>query len=228
MFIFQLIILIYFILFLYNLIELKKFNENEIINNINYDIYEIQKNLKKLNPFIFNRQNNLTFHNIYKKNKSYKIIHNNNILPLKSFIDDEDIHIYKNKKIFHDFNLSIDLNFDINILPNSKFLFPIDYSLSLFRGKSFVPLQLASHNYNIIGHLEGDSIIYLFNPKHKNEIIHKNINDIKKWSHKITMGKNDILFIPHNWYYFQEINEECVQFHIDIDNYFSFIPNFLK
>ena len=44
--------------------------------------------------------------------------------------------------------------------------------------------------------------------------IHKNIDDIKKWSHKIIMKKNDILFIPHNWYYFQEINEECVQFFI--------------
>ena len=32
------------------------------------------------------------------------IIHNNNnILPLKSFIDDDHIHIYKNKKIFNDF-----------------------------------------------------------------------------------------------------------------------------
>tara|TARA_Y100000389_G_C17356036_1_gene461122 strand:- start:174 stop:860 length:687 start_codon:yes stop_codon:yes gene_type:complete len=228
MFILQLIFLIYLILLFYNLIESKKFNETSNINFIKYDKEIIINNLKNLNPFIVDLTNDISFHKLINKNKSYMIIDNNNIISLKSFVDDENLYIYKNKKMFHDFDLKKEMTLDINDLPNSNLFFPINYSLSLFRGKTFIPLQLASHDYNIIGHLEGDSVIHLFNPKHKNEIINKDNDEIKKWGNKITMKKNNILFIPNNWYYIQEINEECVQFHIDIDNYFSFIPNFLK
>ena len=228
MFLFQLIILIYLILLFYNLIESKKFNENSKINFIKYNQKDFLKNIKNLNPFIFSFNNEISFQKLIQKNKSYMIIDNNNIISLKSFIDDDHLYIYKNHKIFNDFNLKNEIKFNIHDLPNSNFFFPIHYSLSLFRGKTFVPLQLASHDYNIIGHLEGDSTFYLFNPKHKNDIINKDNDEIKKWAHKITMEKNQILFIPHNWYYIQEINEECIQFHIDIDNYFSFIPNYLK
>ena len=40
--------------------------------------------------------------------------------------------------------------------------------------------------------------------------------------------ENGILFIPTNWFYIQEIEEETVQYHIDIDSVFTFIPNFLR
>ena len=118
--------------------------------------------------------------------------------------------------------------FKIENLPNQQLLFPINYSFSIFKGLTMIPLQNCNHNYNIIGHLEGDSIIYLFNPKHKQDIINKDNHEIKKWAHKIIMKPNEILFIPTNWLYIQEINDYCFQFHIDIDTYFSWIPNLLK
>ena len=36
------------------------------------------------------------------------------------------------------------------------------------------------------------------------------------------------LFIPPNWYYIQEIDQETIQYHINIDTLFTFIPNYLK
>ena len=76
--------------------------------------------------------------------------------------------------------------------------------------------------------VKGESIIYLFNPKHKEDIQHKENNQIKKWGHKIKLLPKMTLFIPTNWFYIQEIEEETVQYHIDIDSVFTFIPNFLR
>ena len=35
----------------------------------------------------------------------------------------------------------------------------------------------------------------------------------------------DILYIPFGWFYYQEINNPTILYHIDIDNYFTFIHN---
>ena len=47
--------------------------------------------------------------------------------------------------------------------------------------------------------------IYLFNPKHKDEIVNKDNNMIKKWGHKKYYKKGEILIIPPYWSYIQEI-----------------------
>ena len=40
--------------------------------------------------------------------------------------------------------------------------------------------------------------------------------------------KGDVLLIPPYWSYIQEVEKGIIQYHIDIDTYFTFIPNFLK
>ena len=49
-----------------------------------------------------------------------------------------------------------------------------------------------------------------------------------KWSKFFPLKENGILFIPTNWYYIQEVKDACIQYHIDADTYFTFIPNFFK
>ena len=102
------------------------------------------------------------------------------------------------------------------------------YSLSILKGKQSVPLTLASHNYNIIGVLEGEATIYLFNPKHKEDIIGKENYEIKKWGHKKYIQKNEILLIPPYWYYIQENENPIIQYHIEVDNIFTMVPNFFR
>ena len=73
-----------------------------------------------------------------------------------------------------------------------------------------------------------DIIIYLFNPKHKNEIKNSSLIDIKKYAHKYILNKDNLLLIPPNWFYIEEINNDTLQYHIDCDNYFTFLYNMIK
>ena len=189
-----------------------------------------------LNPIIYNVNDSLIFNDLLKLNNNYIINDNNNFYHINDIKNNKgqrinnDIFIHKNSQMFNDFNLFDKINFKIDYLQNNYLLFPINYSLSIFNvqrnNKNIItPLQLSKHNYNIIGHINGDMTIYLFNPKHKNDIQNKNLNEIRKWSNKIIMKKNDILFIPTNWYYIQEIKDFSFQYNIDIDNYFTFLFN---
>ena len=88
-------------------------------------------------------------------------------------------------------------------------------------------IEHTRHNYNVIGILEGETIFYLFNPKHKDEILKKKIMKLKNGVIK-NIPEGDILFIPINWYYIQETKNIVIQYHIDLDNIFTFIPHFFK
>ena len=120
------------------------------------------------------------------------------------------------------------LTLDTSFIHGSHFHFPIKHSITIIKGKNSIPLKKCIHNHNIIGVLEGSSTIYLFNPKHKDEIINKENDEIKKWGHKKLIQKGNVLLIPPYWSYIQEIEEGIIQYHTDIDTYFTFIPNLLK
>ena len=45
---------------------------------------------------------------------------------------------------------------------------------------------------------------------------------------EIKVKKNDILFIPTNWFYIQETKDKCIQYNLDIDTYFTIIPLYIK
>ena len=76
--------------------------------------------------------------------------------------------------------------------------------------------------------IDGKTTIYLFNPKHKDEILNKTNNEIKKWGHKLTLQKDDTILIPTNWYYIQETKDKCIQYHIEIDDIFTYLPTLIK
>ena len=59
-------------------------------------------------------------------------------------------------------------------------------------------------------------------------ILNKENYQIKKWGHKKRIQKGDILFIPPYWSYIQKVEKGIIQYHIDIDTYFTFLPNLLK
>ena len=171
--IFKLFIIIYIILVIYKTIELQKYNENGYLINIK-DNNEFLESLKKLNPLIYNIDNNIDYEFLINKKPSYFISHGDDIFPLKGFKEEKFFNVYKNKKIIDSFSLKQDL-FNLNILKDNKYLFPKFYSLSLLKGNISIPLEKCKHNYNIIGNLEGESIIFLFNPKHKEDITNKKI-----------------------------------------------------
>ena len=130
---------------------------------------------------------------------------------------------YKNQSIFNEKNLTI--NYDHNLL-NSNITCNIVKSLSYYDKKDSVLLLRCKNNFNVIGNLIGDEyFVYLFHPKHRQLIQNKNIEDISKYGEKVLMKPFDILYIPFGWFYYQEINNPTILYHVDFDNYFTYIHN---
>ena len=69
--------------------------------------------------------------------------------------------------------------------------------------------------------------MYLFNPKHS-DLKNKELNDIRKLSININLNKNDVLYIPSNWYYIIEVTDECIFINSEQDTYFTFIYNLIR
>ena len=224
------IIIIYIILVIYKTLQIYKYNENGILVYIN-DINEINENIRLKNPFILNYENKIDYNDLIQEKPSYLINHGNDIFPLKSFKDENIFNIYKNEKIINSFDIKNNL-INLKFLKDYQYLFFKKYSLSLLKGNINIPLQKCNHDYNIIGNISGESFIYIFNPKHNEEInnnyLDKNNDKIKKWGHKIKLKKNEVLFIPTGWSYIQEVSLETFQYHIEIDSIFTFIPNFIN
>lgn len=224
------IVFIYIILVIYKTLQIYKYNENGILVYIN-DINDINENIRLKNPFILNYENKIDYDDLIQEKPSYLINHGNDIFPLKSFKDENIFNIYKNEKIINSFNIKNNL-INLKFLKDYQYLFFKKYSLSLLKGNIKIPLQKCNHDYNIIGNISGESFIYIFNPKHNEEInnnyLDKNNDKIKKWGHKIKLKKNEVLFIPTGWSYIQEVSLETFQYHIEIDSIFTFIPNFVN
>ena len=155
---------------------------------------------------------------LYKKNPSLINIPKNNIDP-EIF---EDLNpCYKNTDLFDNLNIKSKINFS-EILLNSNLCCNLKYSLSYFNKKQLLDFKECKNNYHIISNLYGNEFyIYLLHPKYKN----LNDEDSLKNSEKVLIKPYDILIIPFGWKYLQEINEITVNYHIDIDNYFTFIHN---
>jgi hypothetical protein len=226
-FIIQMGVIIYIIFVIYNILNLQKYNYNGFILFYNGDIKAIPDELKNLNPLHITIHNTFCLEDIIKQNNNYIINDNDTFIPLNNIKNLDHLFIYKNRDLIN--NLSIEKNIHINkdFFQNPEILFIPNKTMTIYRNVK-TKVHRAYHNYNIIGILDGETTFYLFNPKHKDEILDKENHHIKKWGHKKIMQKGDILFIPTNWYYFQETNNDVYQYHIDYDNIFTFIPHFFK
>jgi len=212
----QSILLIYLVLMVYHTILLQKFNINGVITEFN-DYDKIKENETILNPVITKK-----IYNFDVNNSRYEFLQD-----IINYKNKNESYVYKNYELFEKI-VTEDMIFNYNIFDESYLYFPIYQSITIITGKNSIPLKKCIHNKNIIGVLEGSATIYLFNPKHKDEILNKNNNEIKKWGHKKFIEKGDILIIPPYWSYIEEIEDSIIQYHIDIDSYMTFVPNYIK
>ena len=155
---------------------------------------------------------------LYKKNPSLINIPNNNI-DLEIFNDLNPC--YKNTDLFNNLNIKSKINFS-EILLNSNLSCNLKYSLSYYNKKQLLDFKECKNNNHIISNIDSkDFYIYLLHPKYK----HLNDEDSLIQSEKILIKPYDILIIPFGWKYLQEINDKTINYHIDVDNYFTFIHN---
>ena len=235
--IFYLLFIIILILIGKHIYEIHNFNYEANIEQLQSankeEIFEKYKERKPLLIHNLGNKNdlflNLSFDKLINDNPGHIIFHNNKYISLKTFEDKEigQMNIYKNKDLPLQFQLidgfdNIYQPFELNIHCNKN------YFMSLFKGKNTIQLTQNKHNLLCIHQIYGESKLYLLNPKHKLDILNKKNDEIKKYGHKINLTPGIVLYIPVEWYYFYEIDNESIIGEIECDNYFTVIYNNLR
>ena len=208
--------------------------------NPNSDLIQIQditdqkiRTLKtELNPIKFKIDNlfqEVSLSSLNDKNPGYIINDKNKLISLSSLCSEKnDFSIHENEKIITDLNLSEKMNEIIKYF-REPLTSNVHNYLSLYRGKVIVSLTKNTNNTCIFVGLTDNTIIYLFNPKHKNDIVGSpDVNSIKKWGIKVILNKNDILYLPPEWFYAYEVNDETILGKIITDTYLTFPYNYLR
>jgi len=195
------------------------------------DIFE---RLKERKPLLIHNlgnkneeYNQLSFDSLSKDNPGLIIHDSNRYVSLKSFVDEKQIYVNHNDTLCDSLRLrplfdGIYNPFQSQIHCNKK------YFMSLLKGKNMIPLQKNKHNLYLIHQIYGQSKLYLFNPKHIHDIKDKSNESIKKYGQKINLTQGLVLYIPVEWYYFYESEEESILGEITSDNYFTVIYNNLR
>ena len=232
LFFIQVILIIYIIVCVYSIIEIKKYNKNGVITEIN-DSKKIKDELLLLNPIKINFNSQFTYENLYNDYFNKNFINEGKTTNLNKINEYNDFIIYKNSDINDKYNLNTKINFDLSVFED----FPIPlllykkYSLSFLKGNIKTDKIFCKYNVNIIYLINGQIKLYLFNPKHKEDIMNKDLDSIKKYSHNYILKQNDLLIIPPNWYYILENdNKESITtiYNIDASNIFTFHYNYLR
>ena len=237
--IFYLLLIAIFILTIKHIYEIYNINTNAVLEQLqranNEEIFE---HLKERKPLLihnlankYEEYNDLSFDKLSLDNPGLILHDKNRYISLKSFTDENQIYIHKNQEICESLKLTNLLNeiykpFESKIHINKKNF------ISLYKGLNSIELTKNKHNLCLISQIYGKSKLYLFNPKHKNDIFNneeiKSNNSIKKYGQKINLTQGLVLYIPIEWYYFYECEEESIIGEILCDNYFTAIYNNLR
>jgi len=231
----QIIFLFIAILIGKHLYEIHNYNHNAILEQLqSANKEEINELLKERKPLLIHNlgnkheaYNDLSFHKLSDENPGHIIHDKNRYLSLKSFVDEKQIYLYKNEDLCD--SLRLRRFFDEIYLPfQSQIHCNNNYFMTLLKGSNTIPLTQNKHNLHLIHQIYGQSKLYLFNPKHKHDIMDKENNEIKKYGQKINLSQGLVLYIPVEWYYFYECDGESIIGEIEYDNYFTVIYNNLR
>lgn len=230
--IFYLIFLTIIILTIKHIYEIYNINSNAVLEQLqSANSEEIFEHLKERKPLLihnlvnkYEKFNNLSFEKLSLDNPGLIIHDNNRYLSLKSFTEEQNMYIYKNKDLYE--SLHLKELFDSIYEPFSSGLHVYKrYLLSFYKGLNSIELSKNKHNLCLINQIYGKTKVYLFNPKHKNDILNKSNDEIKKYGQKINLTQGLSLYIPIEWYYFYETEQESIIGEILCDNYFTVIYN---
>ncbi len=199
----------------------------QIIENPDKD--KICHEIKQKNPLLINHllpiNTDLSVELMHYRIPGYIVNDNDTLLSLEQLHKSKSITIHKNKKIIDDYHLSEQIELIEELIKNYMTCGSEHY-ISLYRGEQSIPLTKNYREYLLLKPLSGKVIIYLFNPKHEKDI--KGLTSIKKWGIKVEVTKDKVLFIPPEWSYIYETNEEVILSHIEMDSYPTFLFNYIR
>ena len=225
-FILKILILCYLFYTIYSVHNMLKYNSNASVNTIEIpDKDKIKNEIKDKNPLIINYSENqlsLSLDNMNNSKPGYIINDNETLISLDQLLKSEVVRITDNSKIIEDYDIKEHCNSKVNLI-SSPIMCDISYKLSLYRGFNQSKLYKNYREYLLLQSLDGDYTVYLFNPKHENDIKGLEINNTKKWAIKLNMKKDNILFIPPEWSYFYQCKNELILVKTESDS----IPTWL-
>ena len=225
-FILKILILCYLFYTIYSVHNMLKYNSNASVNTIEIpDKDKIKNEIKDKNPLIINyleNQLSLSLDTMNNSKPGYIINDNETLISLDQLLKSEVVSVTDNAKIIEDYNVKEHCNNVVNLI-NSPITCDTSYKLSLYRGFNQSKLYKNYREYLLLQSLEGDYTVYLFNPKHENDIKGQEINNTKKWAIKLDMKKDNILFIPPEWSYFYQCKNELILIKFESDS----IPTWL-
>lgn len=233
--IFYFILLAVILIVAKNIYEINQFNHSaELIQLQNPNHVTIKELILDKSPIVihnlvgkYNDISSLTIDSLIRDNPGYIINDNGKNISLSSFNDNEIMYVLNNNDINDHIGLQNSL-LDISKSFGDKLSCNITNELSILKGNHSVSLEQNKHNCEYYTQLSGNTTFYLFNPKHKEDILDKENNEIKKWAFKINLKSGIILYIPPGWYYFFESYGETIMNRTYSDNYFTWFYNYLR
>ena len=220
--IFKILLILFVILIIISIINVNKYNNNSQLIKLD-SFNDISKSKRILDPLLFN---NLDFEfdkDILTLNLDNYYEENNKLIRLDDFVN-KDVNIFENEKLITDFNINSICDNLYNIFSGYLF-YNSKYLGSLLQETYESKIIKNNNNLLLIGNLFGNCNILLINPKHKNDIKNSSIDKLKKWSIIVNLRRNQLLYIPTNWYYSIEITDLSFLFHIKSDSLFTFLYN---
>jgi hypothetical protein len=230
--IFYLIFVTIIILVGKHIYEIHTINFNAVLEQLqSANSEEIIEHLKERKPLLihnlgnkYEKFNDISFQKLSDDNSGLIVHDQNRYISLKSFTDESQMYVSKNDSLSSILRLQELFNsvyepFQSALHCNKK------YFLSLYKGLNSIQLTTNKHNLYLIHQIYGQSKLYLFNPKHKVNLIGKSNEQIKKYGQKINLTQGLVLYIPVEWMYFYEIEKESIIGEIESDNYFTVIYN---
>ena len=222
-----LVYLFYMIKYVYDMLQFNQKASLQIIENPDKD--KIAHEIKQKCPLLINHKkdnkNVISIEMMNYRIPGYIVNDNDTLLSLDQLHKSKSITIHKNKKLIDDYHLSEQIEL-IEDLVKNYMTCGTEYYVSLYRGEQTIPLTKNYKEYLLLKPLSGKVIIYLFNPKHEKDI--KGLTSIKKWGIKVEITQDKVLFIPPEWSYFYETNEEVILSQIEMDSYPTFLFNYIR
>ena len=185
---------------------------------------EIQSLLKKKEPLHIHcpiHDKPLTHESLTRDLPGYIVCDDKKCVLLSSLTDPSSNNalIYRNRQLAHDSGYSKFLSrlFDYFSGPTS---FNQAYDLSAWKGPTQTTLCHAKNDTTLIVPLQGKTTLYLINPKH-GDLKTKSVQSLKKYAHKITLEPQQMVWIPCQWFYFQESEGPVLQSTLMMDTYWT-------
>ena len=157
----------------------------------------------------------------------YIIDDNKKLISLDELSSSPNVVIDKNVKIVTDLELSEYISSEQDLF-DDIFQCNKQTSLSIYKGEVKSTLKKNYNELLLIQPVSGTVTLYLFNPKHETDIKGIDTTMIKKWGIKLSLTKDNILYIPPEWYYMYESTEEALVMYTEIDTISTVLFNKIR